>query len=68
MDRALRTAHVEYGLALPEVSRMLSLNPARLCGCAERKGSLEPGKDADIVLMTPDFQVSGVLIRGKRFC
>ena len=68
MDRALRTAHTEYGIPLTEVSRMLSLNPARLCGCAERKGSLEPGKDADIVLMTPDFQVSGVLIRGKRFC
>ena len=68
MDRCLRTAHVKYGISLPEVSRMLSLTPARLCGCDATKGSLEVGKDADIVVMTPDFQVSSVYVMGKQFC
>ena len=67
MDRALRVAHVRYGLPLCEVSRMLSLTPARLCGVEERKGSLECGKDADVVVLTPDFQVENVFVRGKRF-
>lgn len=66
MDRCLRTAHVRYGIPLEQVSRMLSLTPSRLCGVAERKGSLEVGKDADVVIMTPDFQVKEVYVRGEK--
>lgn len=65
LDRALRVAHQEYGLPLTDVSRMLSLTPARLCGCAQRKGSLEPGKDADVVVMSPDFTVKRVYVNGR---
>lgn len=65
MDRALRVAHVQYGLPLADVSRMLSLTPARLSGAAHRKGSLEAGKDADIVIMTDDFQVDKVYTMGR---
>lgn len=65
MDRALRTAHVKYGLPLVEVSRMLSMTPARLSGVANRKGSLELGKDADIVIMDPEFNVQKVFVRGE---
>jgi len=68
MDRALRVAHLRYGLPLCDVSRMLSLTPARLCGVQDRKGSLECGKDADVVVLTPDFQVENVFVRGERFC
>lgn len=67
MDRCLRVAHVRYGLPLCDVSRMLSLTPARLCGVADRKGSIEPGKDADIVIMTPEFSVEHVIIGGELF-
>lgn len=66
MDRALRTAHVQYGLPLRDVSQMLSLTPARLCGLQKRKGSLETGKDADLVLMSPDFQVRQVYVQGEK--
>ena len=64
MDRALRVAHLRDGIPLAEVSRMLSLTPARLSGCVDRKGSLEPGKDADVVLMDSDFAVHAVYVRG----
>lgn len=64
LDRVLRVVHCEYGIPLKETSRMLSLTPAHLCGVEDRKGSLEPGKDADIVLMTPDFEVSRVYVKG----
>lgn len=66
MDRALRTAHVNYGISLPEVSRMLSLTPARLCNVQNRKGSIEIGKDADIVIMNNDFSVRQVYAMGKK--
>ena len=52
--------------AVPEVSRMLSLTPARLCGVSDRKGSLEKGKDADVVVLSGDFQVQQVYARGDR--
>lgn len=67
MDRCLRTAHVKYGIPLTDVSRMLSLTPARLVGVADRKGSLELGKDADIVIMDDSFSVKDVYVMGKRF-
>ena len=64
MDRALRVAHTQYGIPLADVSRMLSLTPARLSGVADRTGSLEVGKDADIVVMDGDFQVRRVYTSG----
>lgn len=67
MDRCLRTAHVSYGIPLVDVSKMLSLTPARLMGCADRIGSLALGKDGDIVVMTTDFQVEQVFVKGRRF-
>ena len=66
MDRALRVAHVEYGLPLTGVSKMLSLTPARLCGCDGRKGSIAPGKDADLVIMDQAFRVRKVYVKGVR--
>ncbi len=65
MDRALRVAHVRYGIPLNEVSVMLSATPARIAGCFDRKGTLTPGKDADIVVMDKDFTVRDVLFKGR---
>ena len=38
------------GIPLIEAIRMTTLTPARIVGVADRKGSLEAGKDADIVI------------------
>ena len=65
MDRALRVAHVQYGIPLEDVSRMLSLTPARLCGVEDRKGSLEKGKDADVVVVSESLQVEKVFVKGR---
>ena len=42
----------------------LSANPARLLGLTDRIGSLEPGRDADLVLLDGGFDVVGVMRRG----
>lgn len=42
-----------------------SLNPATVLGIADRKGSLEPGKDADIIVAGPYFKPTTVIFGGK---
>jgi N-acetylglucosamine-6-phosphate deacetylase len=53
------------GIPLPEAMRMVSLNPARVIGLADRKGSLEAGKDADITIYEDDFTAWRTMIGGQ---
>lgn len=55
----------EVGIPLHEAIRMASLTPARVIGVADRKGSLEPGKDADIAVFNDDFTAWGTIIGGR---
>lgn len=63
LDRALRNI-VALGVPLADAVRMLTLNPARLLGLEKRKGALEAGADADLVLLDENLQVQGVMTRG----
>jgi len=45
---------VSSGLDMEEGWRAITINPARATGIADRVGSLEPGKDADLVIWTAD--------------
>ena len=56
----LYTYGVEAGkLEMADLVRLLSANPARIFGLWPRKGRLEPGADADLVLFDPSAE--GVL-------
>jgi N-acetylglucosamine-6-phosphate deacetylase len=55
----------QVGIPLVEAVRMVSLTPARVIGAADHKGSLEPGKDADIAIFEEDFSAWGVLVGGR---
>jgi len=53
------------GVPLVEAVRMASLTPARIVGFDGRKGSLEPGKDADVAIFEDDFTVWRTMIAGR---
>ncbi|MHB1651013.1 MAG: amidohydrolase family protein [Desulfitobacteriaceae bacterium] len=57
----LETIYSVAGHAL----RMASENPARAIGVFEKKGSLSPGKDADIVVLENDLSVRLTMIKGQ---
>ncbi len=56
LEKALFNAMQASQRPLKEVWRMSSLNAARAIGISHRKGSLETGKDADLVLLEADSQ------------
>ena len=45
---------VSSGLDMEEGWRAITINPANATGIGDRVGSLEPGKDADVVIWTAD--------------
>ncbi|MCX7016376.1 MAG: N-acetylglucosamine-6-phosphate deacetylase [Candidatus Sumerlaeota bacterium] len=56
------------GARVEEAVRMASLNPATMLGLARRKGSLETGKDADVVVFSRDFEKArAVWFEGLKF-
>lgn len=54
------------GYPLAEVSHMASRNPARLIGLDYDRGTIEVGKAADLVLLSPSFDAVAVWVDGKR--
>ena len=63
LDRALRYI-VSLGVPLIDALRMATILPARRLGLAGKKGIIAIGADADLVVLTPDLRVAGVMTRG----
>jgi N-acetylglucosamine-6-phosphate deacetylase len=65
MDRAIANVQHFAGVTLAQAVEMATLSPARVIGCDKTKGSLAPGKDADLVLFDADVNVSMTVIAGE---
>ncbi len=61
---ALKNLLAFTGAPLEEILPLLSENPAREMGYFDRKGSIETGKDADLVLLNDNCDVVHVFARG----
>jgi N-acetylglucosamine-6-phosphate deacetylase len=64
MDRAVRNMVELAGVHLERVVPMATELPARLLGVADRKGRIEEGYEADLVVLSPKLEVMRVLARG----
>ncbi len=64
-DIQFRNAIDILGLDLPTAFRLAATNPARVAGVETRKGQLEPGFDADIVLLDAGHHVAVTICRGE---
>lgn len=64
-DRLVRTMVKMADVPLIDAVRMITKTPATILGIADRKGSLIPGKDADIVIFDENIQVQMTIVQGR---
>ena len=65
LNNAIRNMRDHTSLPLEQIVRMASINAARCIGLDKTKGSLEAGKDADLILADENFAVSETIIAGE---
>lgn len=64
-DRLVRNMISLAEVPLAEVIRMASETPAKIMKIGNRKGTLEEGKDADIVIFDENINISTTIVGGK---
>lgn len=64
LNHGVWNVYKNSNIPLYECVNCASLNPATAIGVADRKGSLEIGKDADIVITDGNFEVKKTIIKG----
>ncbi|ADL07108.1 N-acetylglucosamine-6-phosphate deacetylase [Thermosediminibacter oceani] len=67
LDRAVRYMVRTIGVSLCEAVRMASLNPAGAIGLSQKKGSIEVGKDADMIIFDDEIRVKWAMVEGVPF-
>lgn len=65
LNQMVRVVIEQVGLPVVDAVRMASQTPARVIGVDSHKGSLMPGKDADIVIFGDDWHPRRVMIKGR---
>ena len=65
MDVLIRTCIHRAEIPMVDVFRMVSETPAKIMGIFDRKGSIEDGKDADIMMFDDDIDLTYVMQMGN---
>lgn len=65
LNKGVWNVYKNSDIPLYECVNCASLNPATVLGVEKSKGSLEKGKDADIIITDCDFKVMKTIIGGK---
>lgn len=64
-DRLVRTMIDIAGISLVDTIRMITETPARIMGVLDSKGTLQVGKDADILLFDNDIRILLTMVNGR---
>jgi N-acetylglucosamine-6-phosphate deacetylase len=65
IDRCVRNMVKLVGLSIQDAVKMATINPAKVIGLDEKKGSLAEGKDADILVLDEDVNVVMTIVGGR---
>lgn len=64
-DLLVRNMMSLAGVSLPVAVRMMTQTPANIMGVGQSKGTLENGKDADVVIFDEDINIQATIVGGK---
>jgi beta-aspartyl-dipeptidase (metallo-type) len=56
---------LKQGFSVEDAVSLVSSNPARRAGIFQHKGSIQEGKDADLLVMRPDLELESVMAKGR---
>lgn len=65
LDRAIRNVMTFAGWKLQQAVRLATLNPAQRLGITDQRGLLASGRRADLVVLTPEGQVTHTILGGE---
>jgi len=65
MNLCIRNMINLVGLSIQDAIKMATLNPAKVIGVDEKKGSLARGKDADLVVFDKNINILTTVVKGK---
>jgi len=66
LDKCVRNFVQFTGCSLGEAIKCATLNPAKCLGIENKKGSLRPGADADLVVLDRHGDVLSTWVKGKK--
>jgi N-acetylglucosamine-6-phosphate deacetylase len=65
MEAAVQNAVRFLEISVEEAVSMASTNPARLLGLDGRKGAIEAGRDADLLVLDDRLAVQATMVAGE---
>ena len=65
MDNLVRNMIALAGVPLTDAVKMATLTPARIMKAENSKGSLQAGKDADIILFDENIRIQATFVKGR---
>ncbi len=65
LNKGVWNVYTNSNIPLYECVNCATLNPANAIGIASRKGSIEVGKDADIIITDQNFEIKNTIIGGE---
>jgi len=56
---------VKKGFPMDDVLGLVTSNPSKRAGISQRKGSIEEGKDADLLILSKNLEIESVMAKGQ---
>ncbi len=66
VNKGLKIVVEEAGVPWRSAINSCTLNPARMLGIEDHKGSIQAGKDADLVVLEDNYDVKMTYVKGKK--